>query len=118
MKLLRFEPLHDLANILSAVARANQKRVWSFDNYQIAHANRSHKFLWTPQEIATGIESKMRAGGNIIRAGFIAVSAFRACGNQFVHGLPGADIAPADFSWNHVDYGFGAAAGVAGSRIA
>src|SRR6266853_3457878 len=88
-KLFSFEPLHNLADILRAVARAEQQCVLGFDDNEIANPDRGDEFLGTPQEIAARIERHEASGGYVF-SGFAR--------QQFVDSGPGADVAPAYFS--------------------
>src|SRR6266853_710570 len=88
-KLFSFEPLHNFANILRAVARAEKQSVLGFDDNEIANPDRGDEFLGTPQEIAARIERHEASGGYVF-SGFAR--------QQFVDSGPGADVAPAYFS--------------------
>lgn len=82
------EPFYDFGDILRAIARAEEDGVGGFDEDKIANSDGSDEFFWTPEIISTGVEGEGWAGGNV------------CCGmggEQFENGVPGADIAPADF---------------------
>ena len=84
---LRFELLHDAADVLGAVARADQQSVGGVDDDQIANAHRRDELVRAPEEVARGVERKEAARRNVFAW---------LCGEQFVDGGPGADVAPAD----------------------
>src|SRR6266849_10206381 len=86
---LLLEPLHEFGDVLGAVARADEQRVGSLDDDQVAHANRGHEFRRAPQIIAFRIERVTLPGENIL-AVFLC--------QQLIDGSPGADVAPASFA--------------------
>src|SRR5260221_1696500 len=47
---LLFEPFHDFADVLGAVARADEQRIGSFHDNEVTHANGGHEFRRAPQE--------------------------------------------------------------------
>src|ERR1700723_3387354 len=82
-----FEPFDDLGDVLGATARAEEDGVVGFDQNQIADAEGGDEFLRGPEKIPGGIKSEGWAGGEISAR----------LGEQFVDGVPGADVTPADF---------------------
>ena len=95
-KFLRFQPLHDFAHVLRAVARAEQQRVLGFHDDQVANPDRGDEFLRAPEKISLRVERDKFSGGNIF-SGFPR--------EQFVDGGPGTDVAPAHFRGQNEDAG-------------
>src|ERR1700676_2779540 len=50
------EPFNDFADVLRAMAGADQQGVWSFDHDKIAYADSGDEFRWAPNKIAFGFE--------------------------------------------------------------
>src|ERR1700730_3810519 len=63
------EPFHDFADVLRAVAWADQQGVRSFDYYEIAYANGGDEFCGAPNKIAFGFEHVTGACQNILTCG-------------------------------------------------
>src|SRR5216684_5172541 len=89
---LLFEPFHDFADVLGAIARADEKGIGGFNHNEVTHANRGHKFRRAPQKIAFGVER--------VSLSCQAIFTFLLC-QQFINGGPRADVAPAHFGGNH-----------------
>src|ERR1700719_272090 len=91
-----FEPFHDLADLLRAMARAYQQCVRSFDHDEIADADSGNEFCGAPNKIAFGFEHVACAGEDIVM-----------CGSRglFVDRGPRTNIAPADVGGNHENAG-------------
>ena len=62
---LSIETFHNLADILRSFARAEQQRVFSFHDDQIAYPDRRDEFLRAPEKISLGIERNKFSSGNI-----------------------------------------------------
>ncbi len=60
-----FQRFHNLANVLRAIARANQQRIGSFHHHQVPHADGRYKFVGTPEQISFRIERLPRTRKNI-----------------------------------------------------
>src|SRR5712691_4712361 len=88
-KLFSFEPLHNFANILRAVARAEKQSVLGFDDDEITNPDRCNELLRAPQEITARVERHESSGRNVFSG---------LARQQFVDGGPGANVAPAYFS--------------------
>src|SRR5882762_8982600 len=67
---LRFEPFHDFANVLGAVARADEQRVRRLNHDKITDADGGHEFRRTPQKIPFRIERVTLPGKDVL-AGFL-----------------------------------------------
>ena len=65
LQTMRFQPLHHAADVLGAVARADQQSVGRFHDDQIANAHGGDEFCGTPEEIARGVEREEAAGGDV-----------------------------------------------------
>src|ERR1700730_13358280 len=59
------EPFHDFADVLGAMARADQQSVSSFDHYEIAYADGGDEFCGAQNKIAFGFEHVAGAGEDI-----------------------------------------------------
>ena len=51
-----FQPFHDLADVLRAVARANEQGVWRFHHDQVTDADGGYEFCGAPEEIALRVD--------------------------------------------------------------
>src|SRR6202008_1213126 len=89
-----FESLDNFADVLRAVAGANQQSVRRFYHDKIVYADGSDKFAWHPEEIAFRVQGLAGSRKNIV-TGLLCL--------QFVDGCPGADVAPSDFRGDDED---------------
>src|ERR1700761_5763180 len=74
------EPFHDFADVLGAMARANQQGVRRFDHHQVADSDGGDEFRRAPDEVSFRFEQVSGAGQDIVR---------RSGSGLFVHGGPG-----------------------------
>src|ERR1700722_16764834 len=64
-ELLLFEPFDDLADVLRALARAEQEGVVCFQQNKVLPSYRGEKFPGCPEIISAGVQGERRAGGNV-----------------------------------------------------
>jgi hypothetical protein len=91
-----FEEFDGLGDVLGVVAGAEEDGVAGFDEDEVADADGSDEFFGSPEKIAGGIGGETGTGGGV---------SLRRIGEKLEDGGPGADVAPADFGWNHKDAG-------------
>ena len=91
---LVFQPFHDLADVLGAVARADQQGVWVSTTTRSRTRSAATNFLGLQRKLPWASSAVNLAGRNI----FAGLSR-----EQFVDGGPGADVAPADFGGEDED---------------
>src|SRR5467141_3411904 len=62
---LQFEPFHDFADVLGAVAPADEQRIRRLNHDKVADADRGHEFRRTPQKIAFRLERATLPGKDV-----------------------------------------------------
>ena len=91
---LVFKNLREFGDVLGAVAGDDEEGVWSFDDDEAFDAYCGDEFAGAVKEIAGSVESVASTGKDVFAGLF---------GQEFINGVPGADIAPADFSGDDED---------------
>src|SRR5882724_3384242 len=94
LELLRLQEFNEFGDVLGAVAGDDEERVGGFDDDEVVDTDGGDEFRGAVEEIAGRVERVAGADENIF-SGLL--------GEEFIHGGPGADIAPADFCGDDED---------------